>query len=203
MPAPPPPARHLPYVSRLQCRAPDTVDLVVVHCTELPDLDEARAYGERVVHSESQTGNSGHFYIDRDGSIEEWVPVERIAHHVRGCNERSIGIELVNRGRHPHWFDSRHQAMKEPYPSVQISALLQLLEALQRTLASLRWIAGHEELDREWVAASDDERLMVRRKVDPGPLFPWAQVLADGPFRRLPGANADDPDTAAKTASTV
>ena len=42
------------------------VDLVVIHCTELPDLAIAREYGERVLH-DNGSGNSGHFYIDRDG----------------------------------------------------------------------------------------------------------------------------------------
>ena len=72
---------------------------MVIHCTELPDLGMARGFGEKVMHKNSHTGNSGHFYIDRDGSIEEWVPVNRVAHHVRGFNSKSIGIELVNNGR--------------------------------------------------------------------------------------------------------
>ena len=49
----------LPYVTRLESRAMDHVDLVVIHCTELPDLAMAREFGEREVHA-SRTGNSGH-----------------------------------------------------------------------------------------------------------------------------------------------
>ena len=55
-----PPAIHdwpLPYVERLDSRDPGQVELLVVHCTELPDLATARAWGERVVHPESATGN--------------------------------------------------------------------------------------------------------------------------------------------------
>src|SRR5690606_9745563 len=90
----------LPYVERLQLRAPADIDLAVIHCTELPDLATAREYGERIVHA-SGTGNSGHYYIDRDGSVVRYVPEERMAHHVRGRNEHSVGIELVNSGRWP------------------------------------------------------------------------------------------------------
>ena len=72
MPPPPADARlridHLPYVERLEARPVEAVDMVVVHCTELPDLATARSYGERVLYSASGTGNSGHWYIDRDGS---------------------------------------------------------------------------------------------------------------------------------------
>ncbi len=172
-----PPPRHLSYVCRLQHRLPDAIDLVVVHCTELPDLQTARSYGERIVHEASQTGNSGHFYIERNGWTEEWVPPERVAHHVRGFNERSIGVELVNRGRYPDWFDSRGQIMQEAYPAAQVQALLDLLDALRVSLPSLRWIAGHQELDTDQLPASDDPSRLVRRKLDPGPLFPWAAVL--------------------------
>ena len=175
----------LSYVDRLAPRDRGDIDLVVVHCTELPDLAMAREYGERVMHPDSGTGNSGHFYIDRDGSVHAWVPVERVAHHVRGWNPRSIGIELVNRGRFPDWLDSRHQAMDEPYPDAQVDALVALLQRLAAELPSLRFVAGHEDLDTERVAASDDPALRVPRKRDPGPLFPWPRVLAAVPLRRI------------------
>jgi N-acetylmuramoyl-L-alanine amidase len=183
-----PPRRHvlpLPYADLLQARSLGDIDLVVVHCTELPDLATARTYGERVLHPDSGTGNSGHFYIDRDGSVHAWVPLERVAHHVRGYNARSLGIELVNTGRFPDWLDSRHQAMDEPYAEAQLDALVGLLQALCVELPALRHIAGHEDLDRERVAASDDPTRQVPRKRDPGPRFPWPRVLGAVPLQRL------------------
>jgi N-acetylmuramoyl-L-alanine amidase len=167
----------LPYLAQLGERAVDDIDLVVIHCTELPDLATARRYGERVLY-DSGTGNSGHYYIDRDGSIVQYVPIERVAHHVSGYNPRSIGIELVNTGRYPHWLDSRHQAMDEPYPDPQIAALIDLLQHLCAVLPALHHIAGHEALDTREEVASDDPDRRVPRKRDPGPLFPWPRVLA-------------------------
>jgi N-acetylmuramoyl-L-alanine amidase len=166
----------LAYVERLQARALTGIDLLVIHCTELPDLATAREYGERVVHP-SGTGNSGHYYVDRDGSVFRYVPDDRIAHHVRGHNEHSVGIELVNTGRYPDWLDSRKQSMTEPYPAAQIDALLALLAHLRNALPNLRSIAGHEDLDTDAVTASDDAAKEVRRKLDPGPMFPWPRVL--------------------------
>ncbi|MDQ7759698.1 N-acetylmuramoyl-L-alanine amidase [Xanthomonas sontii] len=166
----------LPYVGLLQERAPDSITLAVIHCTELPDLASARLYGERVLYP-SGTGNSGHFYIDRDGSVHRYVPAERIAHHVRGYNPQSLGIELVNRGRYPLWLDSRHQAMCEDYPPAQVQALIRLLQQLRAELPQLHHIAGHEALDRSLEPASDDPTRQVQRKLDPGPRFPWPQVL--------------------------
>lgn len=174
----------LPYVAGLDARKRADIDLVVIHCTELPDLATARAYGERIVHA-SGTGNSGHYYVGRDGGVFRYVPDERVAHHVRGYNEHSIGIELVNMGRYPDWLDSRNQSMTEPYPAVQIDALLALLAHLRRVLPYLRSIAGHEDLDTGMVAASDDPARQVRRKLDPGPMFPWSQVIDACGLQRL------------------
>ncbi|MBT2748946.1 MULTISPECIES: N-acetylmuramoyl-L-alanine amidase [unclassified Lysobacter] len=176
----------LPYETRLQARDPASIDLLVIHCTELPDLATAREYGERVLYAESGTGNSGHYYIDRDGSVLRYISEDRIAHHVRGYNPRSVGIELVNTGRYPHWLDSRHQRMDEDYAPVQIEALIGLLNDLRARLPSLRYIAGHEELDTTQVEASDDPSVLVQRKLDPGPWFPWARVLAACGLERLP-----------------
>ena len=175
----------LPYEARLERRAHAQVDLVVIHCTELPDLAMARQYGERVLYPESGTGNSGHFYVDRDGSVHRYVDPGRIAHHTRGYNPRAIGIELVNTGRYPDWLDSRRQAMSEPYPEAQIRALLGLLRSLEARFACLRHIAGHEDLDTTHVAASDDPSQLVPRKRDPGPLFPWDDVLQAIALQRL------------------
>lgn len=175
----------LPYADRLEPRPLAQVDLVVIHCTELPDLAMARDYGERELYPRTGTGNSGHYYVDRDGSVQQWVPPQRIAHHTRGYNPRSVGIELVNTGRYPDWLAAMHQAMDEPYPAMQVQGLVALLQELQRTLPALRWIAGHEDLDTSQVPASDDPQRHVRRKRDPGPLFPWDRVLDAVTLERL------------------
>ena len=174
----------LPYEEKLEARPLAQIDLVVIHCTELPDLAMAREYGERILHA-SGTGNSGHYYIDRDGSVHVYVRPERIAHHVRGYNPRSVGIELVNTGRYPDWLTVGSQKMEEPYTDAQIDALTTLLDHLRQELPSLRYIAGHEDLDTAREPASDDPSITVPRKMDPGPLFPWDAVLRATPLERL------------------
>ena len=177
----------LSYEQALPVRDSDSIDLVVIHCTELPDLPTAREYGEHIHYPETGTGNAGHYYIDRDGRVEQWVAPGRVAHHVRGFNERSIGIEIVNNGRYPDWLHSRNQTMQEPYTEAQIIALMKLLTHLAGSFAAARWIAGHEDLDRGLVPASDDATVMVHRKLDPGPMFPWQRVLDSGPLQRFAG----------------
>jgi N-acetylmuramoyl-L-alanine amidase len=190
--------RPLPYEQLLATRPLACIDLLVIHCTELPDLATAREYGERLLYpvnsSRNQagegedgkgsgkicgTGNSGHYYIDRDGTVEQWIDLQHTAHHVRGFNPRSVGIELVNRGRFPDWFHSGHQQMTESYPGPQIDALLQLIRWLRAELSELRHICGHADLDQERIAASNNPAIEIFRKLDPGPLFPWPRVLAE------------------------
>jgi len=184
LPLPPITVDLLPYEARLDERPLGQIDLVVIHCTELPDMAMARQFGERV-HYASGTGNSGHYYIDRDGTVYQYVPLQRIAHHVRGYNARAIGIELVNTGRYPDWHDSRHQGMGEAYTEAQVAALIALLRKLQQDVPSLTQIAGHEDLDTTTTAASDDPSVQVTRKRDPGPLFPWPRVLDSVRLQRL------------------
>ncbi|MEE4216913.1 MAG: N-acetylmuramoyl-L-alanine amidase [Xanthomonadales bacterium] len=169
---------HLPYVNRLDKRSLADIDLVVIHCTELPDLAMARVYGERIRYPDSGTGNCGHYYVERAGRVEEWVPPDRIAHHVRGYNENSIGIELDNPGRYPDWFNSRSQKMQQPYTAAQLDNLVRLLHLLRNAIPGISLLSGHDMLDLERVTASDDPGVQVRRKMDPGPLFPWDKVLA-------------------------
>lgn len=181
----------LPYEQRLAERVPTAIDLVVIHCTELPDLATAREYGERIQHEDSQTGNCGHYYIDRDGRTSRFVGDLRVANHTFGYNPRSIGIELVNLGRYPNWNDSRQQIMTEAYSAEQIESLLALLKHLRDTYPGLQWIAGHDVLDRRKQPSSDQPDLLLPRRLDPGPMFPWQEVVAAGGLRRWPDSDAE------------
>ncbi len=180
----------LPYEERLTERLPSVIDLVVIHCTELPDMAMAREYGERIHHKDSQTGNSGHYYIDRDGRTLRFVGDLRVANHTFRYNPRSIGIELVNLGRYPNWNDTRHQTMTEPYTAAQIESLLALLKQLRNTYPNLRWIAGHDVLDQRKEASSDKPDLLLPRRLDPGPMFPWNEVIAASGLQRWPETEA-------------
>lgn len=175
----------LPYEERLAERTAAAIDLIVMHCTELPDLAMARRYGEAVHYPSTQTGNSGHYYVDRDGTVIRYVADQRVANHTRGYNPRSIGIEMINLGRYPQWQDSRHQQFTEPYSAAQIDALLNLLRQLKATYPNLRLIAAHADLDRRLEPASDDVSILLPRRVDPGPLFPWDVVIAGSGLERL------------------
>jgi N-acetylmuramoyl-L-alanine amidase len=146
------------------------VTAAVLHATETPDLDSAwhlAEHGPRVC---------GHLYLDRDGRVYRFVPLDRVASHVRGHNTPSIGIEIVNTGRHPDHFGSRSQTPTEDFTAAQVEALKGLLLALRDTFPNLRELLRHSDLDLDLVPAGDDPSRLVRRRVDPGPRFPWDEV---------------------------
>jgi len=62
--------------------------------------------------------------------------------------------------------------------------LISLLDHLAGAFPGLCSIAAHEDLDRRQVAATNNPNELVRRKMDPGPLFPWDSVLAAISLRR-------------------
>ena len=167
----------LPYNDNLEKRDVHTIDMIVLHCTELPGLKEARQYGERILYKKSGTGNSGHYYIDRDGQVYRYVKDDRVAHHARQYNHRSIGIEIVNRGRYPHWFHSNHQVPTEEYTPEQIQSVIKLLLYLKEKYPGISTLKRHSDVDVEKIAAEDNPGILIRRKIDPGPLFPWEKVL--------------------------
>jgi len=175
----------LPYETRLNRRLLSAIDLVVIHCTELPDMAMTREFGERVHYPEKGTGNSGHYYITEAGEVYRFVADDRVANHTKDWNTRSIGIEMFNLGRYPHWGDSRHQAFTVAYTKEQIRALLALLAQLRHDIPSLRYIAGHEDLDTRLEPAKDDPKIQLRRRQDPGPLFPWSDIVPASGLARL------------------
>lgn len=110
---------------------------------------------------------SAHYVVEEDGSIFRLVPEALKARHAgvshwRGAsalNANSIGIEIVNPG---HEWGYRH------FPALQMAAVADLcLEILARHPIPARNVVGHSDV------APD-------RKQDPGELFDWEGLAANG-----------------------
>jgi N-acetylmuramoyl-L-alanine amidase len=149
-------------------RAEGPTDILVLHYTGMRTAEEALA---RLCDPDAKV--SAHYTIDRDGSIYQHVREERRARHagisywagVRDVNSRSIGIEIVNPG---------HEFGYIPFTEVQIDAVIALSqEILSRHAISASRIVGHSDV-------------APNRKQDPGELFPWARLAANG-VGRWPG----------------
>lgn len=80
-------------------------------------------------------------------------------------NSSSIGIEMVNRG---FVVDAQGKKHWQPWSKPQIEALVLLLkDIMQRHNLTPASIVGHSDI-------------APQRKLDPGPLFPWHRLAAEG-----------------------
>ena len=157
------------------------IDMLVLHYTGMPT---ARAALDRLLDPAAKV--SAHYLIDEDGTVVAMVPERLRAWHAglswwqgRGAlNDVSLGIELVNPG---------HAWGYRPFPEPQIAALLELAAMLVR-----RWRIAPDRV----VAHSD---IAPTRKEDPGELFAWGRLAAEGLCLPTPRAAAmpADPERAA------
>lgn len=158
------------------------VDMLVLHYTGMRTAGEAL---ERLCDPAAAV--SAHYLIDEDGTVYRLVAEERRAWHAgvscwagaRDINGCSIGVELVNPG---------HEFGYRPFPMPQMAALTALCrEILERQPIPPRRVLGHSDV-------------APARKQDPGELFDWRALAAEGigltpPDEGLPAS--DEPADAA------
>lgn len=134
-------------------------NFVVIHHTSDDTVDQALR-----TLADSARRVSAHYLIGRDGTIIQLVDERARAWHAgeskwgsnTDLNSASLGIELDNNGR-------------EPFPDVQISALLRLLADIkERYHIPAANFLGHADV-------------APKRKTDPSRYFPW-KTLADHGF---------------------
>ena len=163
------PAEHIESPNQ-DARAPGAeIDLVVIHAISLPPgeyggdgvlklftnaLDpEAHPYFAEIAHLKV----SAHFFIRRDGTLIQCVPVTARAWHAgvsvwlgrERCNDFSVGIELEGDD-------------DTPFEPAQYATLQSLLKALMAELP-IKAVTSHSHV-------------APGRKTDPGPCFEWATV---------------------------
>ncbi|MCW5591428.1 MAG: N-acetylmuramoyl-L-alanine amidase [Burkholderiales bacterium] len=133
-------------------------NFVIVHYTSEDDAERALA-----VLSDPLRAVSAHYLVARDGTIYQLVDERDRAWHAgesrwgatTDLNSASIGIELDNNGT-------------EPFGEAQVSALLGLLrDVVDRNRIPASNILGHSDV-------------APRRKIDPGPAFPWGTLAKQG-----------------------
>ncbi|WP_349357694.1 N-acetylmuramoyl-L-alanine amidase [Stappia sp.] len=138
------------------------IDLLILHYT---GMESGAAALQRLIDPRSEV--SAHYLVEEDGTILQLVPEARRAWHAgvafwagaRDINDRSIGIEIVNPG---------HEYGYRPFPEAQIAAVTELA----------RDICARHAIAAERVLAHSD--VAPARKQDPGELFPWAELAANG-----------------------
>ncbi len=133
-------------------------NFVIIHATSNDTVDQALR-----TLTDPLRQVSAHYLIGRDGRIYQLVDERARAWHAgeskwgadTDLNSVSLGIELDNNG-------------DEPFPDIQISALLTLLDGIRgRYRIPAANYLGHGDI-------------APRRKVDPSRHFPWETLARQG-----------------------
>lgn len=154
--------RDLPSPNQDDRPAGQAIDMLVLHYT---GMESGQAAIDRL--RDPLAAVSSHYVVEEDGSVFRLVAEERRAWHAgishwrgaSGLNGRSIGIEIVNPG---------HEFGYRPFPALQMAAVCDLcLDILSRHPIAARDVVAHSDV------APD-------RKEDPGELFDWQGLAANG-----------------------
>jgi N-acetylmuramoyl-L-alanine amidase len=157
----------------------EPIDTLVLHYTGMRTAEEAIG---RLRDPASRV--SAHYVVEEDGAIWRLVPEERRAWHAgvsywnghEALNGRSIGIEAVNPG---------HEWGYRPFPALQMAALCDLcLGIIARRRIAARDVVAHSDVSPD-------------RKQDPGELFDWEGMAANGVGLWPPAIGGSMPPAAA------
>jgi len=108
----------------------DAIELLVVHCSDTPDDEPLRARDIQAMHlGFGWDGIGYHRVIGRDGLCEAGRPEYWRGAHVKGANERSLGVCLIGR---------------DSFTAAQMDSLATLLAQWQSRYPKAR-IVGHRD----------------------------------------------------------
>jgi N-acetylmuramoyl-L-alanine amidase len=154
-----------------------SITMVVIHSTGGPTCDvktgrpiwiKSGTLEANIRFIENHPVLGIHYMIDRDGAVRTSIPEDQVGHHVFGNSERSVAIELINDGDGV-----------DPFPDAQLRATESLVKDITKRWGITRQgVKRHSDLDQRTMSCDKNRR----RKVDPGPAFPFDAVL-DAVFR--------------------
>ena len=121
---------------------------IIIHCTDTrPNWWADRTSAEKVAevrrwHTEERGWSDigYHFLIDRDGTVIEGRPLERVGAHVKNHNTGTIGISLF--GGHG---GSAGDQFLDNFTEDQERALMQLIRQLQDNYPTITNVSGHNQ----------------------------------------------------------
>ena len=138
------------------------VSILLLHYT---GMKTGQAALERLTDKAAKV--SAHYLVEEDGRVFQMVEENKRAWHgglgywrgVTDINSASVGIEIVNKG---------HEWGYEEFPAVQMEAVTHLCHGI---------LSRHKILPRDVIGHSD---IAPIRKEDPGELFDWQGLAAQG-----------------------
>lgn len=129
---------------------------------------------------------SAHFVGDRDGTVTQTVSVREAAHHAGRLDASAPSWawwQAGGRPRNPNKYTLGYELVGfsgEPFSAAQIASLVRVLGWVWAHQAELwdgeRPLGAAPELGRSYIAHG--EIAVSSRAHDPGPSFPWGEVVA-------------------------
>ncbi len=144
--------------------------IVLIHHTAIDDFNDSlsRFASETLPTDRPDIQNAGavnvstHFMVERDGTINQLMPLEYMGRHVIGLNYSSIGIENVG-----------GENSKDNLTDEQLKANIELINYLKQEFNSIEYVVGHYEYrcfenHDLWLERDSNYRT---EKDDPSPRF--------------------------------
>lgn len=118
--------------------------IVVIHHTAIDDFKDSlsRFTSETLptdrpdIQSAGAVNVSTHFMIERNGTINQLMPLDYMGRHVIGLNYNSIGIENVG-GENP--------AQRDNLTDAQLRSNIELVKMLKKRFQTIEYVIGHYE----------------------------------------------------------
>ena len=145
--------------------------VIVLHWTAVNDLEESfkRLNPEELLSDRKEIAKasalnvSSHYLVDRDGTIYQLMPDDKMARHVIGLNYSSLGIENVG----------GEGDKKEDLTPAQLKANVALVKYLKGKYPKIEYLIGHYEYTQMektglWLEKDASYRT---KKSDPGEKF--------------------------------
>jgi hypothetical protein len=166
----------------------DAIELLVVHCSDTPDDQPLRARDIQAMHlGFGWDGIGYHRVIGRDGLCEPGRPEYWRGAHVRGVNDRSLGVCLI--GRHD-------------FTAAQMDSLATLLAEWQQRYPQARIIGHRDAVETHKTCPNFDAAAWWRRRRTRDAGTSMTVCVPSLPIRRDPSDRASL-DTEALYGETV
>lgn len=150
-------------MSKVQFKTRNITEAIFVHCSATKPSMDIGVREIRQWHKEQGWLDVGyHFVIRRDGTVEEGRPIDVVGSHVKGWNEKSVGICLVggiNDSMQP----------EANFTNAQMSSLMDILERVSAKYPKAPFKAHHD------VAAKACPSFHLKHWLETGELKTWFQ----------------------------
>ena len=117
------------------------IEEIIIHCSATrADMDYVDVDWVRKIHVEQRGWRDVgyHYFIKRDGVVEQGRPITQVGAHAKGHNSRSVGICYAG------GLDANHDPEDHRTPE-QIDSMQRLITELMEAIPTIEEVSGHNE----------------------------------------------------------